>query len=86
MQRHAAVSSAEAEWTIVSRKYPCRVCGGHDRCRTGFGDQFACCARHPSDWPLTTGGWLHRLEVSLELEIDLDAKSEPTGMSVPRVA
>jgi hypothetical protein len=83
MQRRAGVSSVEGEWTAVSRRYPCRICGGVDRCRTGFGHQYACCARSPSDWPLTIGGWLHRLDVSVEIELD----SGPGDAGpVPRVA
>jgi len=75
MQRHAPVSPGEGEWILVSAKRPCRVCGGHEGCRTGFDDQFACCARRPSDWPITTGGWLHRLDVVLEVEVEDRARA-----------
>jgi hypothetical protein len=27
-------------------------------------DDFACCAREPSEWKLTNGSWLHRLRSS----------------------
>jgi hypothetical protein len=54
--------SVEGEWTFVSVKHPCRICGGHEGCRRGFDDSFACCVRRASDWPLTTGGWVHRLQ------------------------
>jgi hypothetical protein len=27
-------------------------------------DDFACCAREPSEWKLTNGSWLHRLRTS----------------------
>ncbi len=57
-------SATEGDWTPVSAKHPCSICGGHDGCRRGFGDAFACCVRTASDWPLTTGGWVHRLELA----------------------
>jgi hypothetical protein len=57
-------ASAEVEWTFVSTKRPCSICGGHEGCRIGEGEQFACCVRTSSDWPLTTGGWVHRLSPS----------------------
>jgi hypothetical protein len=25
-------------------------------------DEFACCSRAPSEWKLTNGSWLHRLQ------------------------
>jgi hypothetical protein len=56
--------SAEVEWTFVSVKHPCSICGGHEGCRIADSEHFACCVRTSSDWPLTTGGWLHRLAPS----------------------
>jgi hypothetical protein len=61
MQRHPLASPAEGEWIPVSSKRPCSICGGQDGCRVGFDGQFAGCARSPSEWPLTTGGWVHPL-------------------------
>jgi hypothetical protein len=61
MHHHAPVSAVEVEWTFVSVKHPCTICGGHDGCRSGFEDEFACCKRVSSEWPLSAGGWVHRL-------------------------
>jgi hypothetical protein len=60
MSHHAHESAADGDWTLVSAKHPCSICGANDRCRRGFSDEFACCVRMASDWPLTTGGWVHR--------------------------
>jgi hypothetical protein len=60
MRHHASVSAVEDEWTFVSAARPCTICAGHDRCRRGS-DEFACCARVSSEWPLSAGGWVHRL-------------------------
>ena len=62
MLRRAQSSGTDGEWKTVSNKQPCRVCGSREACRTGYGEEFACCSRRVSEWPLTTGGWLHRLE------------------------
>jgi hypothetical protein len=61
MRCHASVSAVEVEWTFVSAKQPCTVCGGHAGCRRGLDDEFACCTRVSSEWPLSAGGWVHRL-------------------------
>ncbi len=62
MQPHARFSATEADWTFVSVKCPCRICGSHKGCRTGFDGQFACCTRISSQWPLSVGGWVHRFD------------------------
>jgi len=66
MFRRQAVYAVEVEWTLVSVKGPCTICGGHDSCRRGSGDEFACCTRISSEWPLTVGGWVHRLDLEAE--------------------
>ena len=63
MLRHKVTSSVEVEWTFVSAKRPCTVCGGHHGCRRGFAGEFACCTSVFSEWPLMAGGWIHRLEL-----------------------
>jgi len=70
MLRHKVVSGVEVEWTLVSVKRPCTVCGGHHGCRRGFADEFGCCTRVLSEWPLTAGGWVHRLDLEIELEAE----------------
>lgn len=54
-------SPTEADWEGVSSSSPCPVCGETAGCRTHSDASFACCARRPSDWPMTNGSWLHRL-------------------------
>jgi hypothetical protein len=61
MHHHALVSAVEVEWAFVSVKHPCAICGGHDGCRRGFDEEFACCNRISSEWPLSAGGWVHRV-------------------------
>ena len=61
MRHYASVSAVEVEWTFVSSKHPCSICGGHDGCRSGFEHEFACCKRVSSEWPLSAGGWVHRV-------------------------
>lgn len=73
MLRHKVVSGIEVEWTLVSVKRPCTICGGHHGCRRGFADEFACCTRVFSEWPLMAGGWVHRLELEMDDDAALDA-------------
>ena len=61
MYHHASMTAVEVEWTFVSVKHPCAICAGHDGCRRGFDDEFACCIRVSSEWPLSAGGWVHRV-------------------------
>lgn len=46
----------------VSAGSPCPVCGGAAGCRVHSDFGFASCNNNPSEWPLTTGAWLHRIE------------------------
>jgi hypothetical protein len=46
----------------VSAGSPCRVCGGSAGCRVHSDFGFASCNNTPSEWPLTTGAWLHRID------------------------
>jgi hypothetical protein len=59
----------DADWDGVSEHRPCPVCGAESECSRHVGDAFVSCARRPSDWPLTNGGWLHRLTFSAEEEL-----------------
>lgn len=64
MSYAARSQSQEAEWKLVSEKHPCPICKAADNCHRDLEGAFACCARQPSDWPLTSGAWLHRIERS----------------------
>jgi hypothetical protein len=57
----AAVLDAP-EWVDVSFDCPCRICGAVQGCTSMSDDDFARCLEQPSDWPLVTGGWLHRVD------------------------
>lgn len=53
---------SETDWQAVCAKRPCPVCASVEGPCSGHVDEdFASCARCPSDWPMTNGGWLHRL-------------------------
>ena len=58
----ARSQSQEAEWKLVSERHPCLICQAADGCHRDDEGAFACCSRNPSDWPLTNGSWLHRVE------------------------
>lgn len=66
MYHQASAGAVEVEWAFVSIKRPCAICGGHHGCRRGFGDEFACCTQVLSQWPLTAGGWVHRVRVQVD--------------------
>jgi hypothetical protein len=59
LARHRAPN--DVEWDDVSEHQPCPVCGAESECSRHVDDGFVSCARRPSDWPLTNGGWLHRV-------------------------
>jgi hypothetical protein len=81
MQPHARHSATEAEWTFVSAKSPCRICGHHNGCRSGFEGQFACCTRVSSQWPLSVGGWVHRCDEDAVPALDDLASVPPRLMN-----
>lgn len=60
MRRAVHALASEAEWESVSSDQPCPVCGSSRGCST-HSSVFVSCERISSQWPLTTGAWLHRL-------------------------
>ncbi len=64
---------AETEWSAVSSRQPCALCGGTEGCRVHVDEDFLCCVRVPSDWPVTNGAWLHRVETESSPHIILPA-------------
>jgi hypothetical protein len=54
----------DPEWDDVSECQPCPVCRAESNCSRHVDDAFVSCARCPSEWPLTNGGWLHRVMLS----------------------
>lgn len=64
-------STLDLDWDSVSAREPCAICGAGAVCRRHAVDRFACCVHEPSDWPLSTGGWLHRLTTGATRARDL---------------
>lgn len=60
--RIARSSTLESDWESVSPLHPCPVCSARTGCRLHADAPFACCESEPSEWPLTNGSWLHRLQ------------------------
>jgi hypothetical protein len=61
MTRAVLSAAIDSDWRQVSNERPCPVCGAYEACSIHTADDFACCAREPSDWKLTNGAWLHRV-------------------------
>jgi hypothetical protein len=55
MTRAVLSAAIDSDWRLVSQERPCPVCGAEDACSFHTADDFACCAREPSDWKLTNG-------------------------------
>lgn len=64
MTRAVLTAAIDTDWRLVSQERPCPVCGAEDACSIHTEDAFACCAREPSEWKLTNGAWLHRLQAA----------------------
>ena len=62
MVRYAGAPADPPVWVEVSLVQPCPICGGTSRCAVHEDGEFARCLEIICDWPLVTGGWLHRLE------------------------
>lgn len=62
--RSASDGAVDVEWDRVSEKNPCPICGCDSGCHRHTVDAFVSCARCPSEWPLTNGGWLHRVDAT----------------------
>ena len=62
MTRAVLSGAIDTDWKLVSIERPCPVCGSKDACSIHTKDEFACCAHEPSEWKLTTGAWLHRVQ------------------------
>jgi hypothetical protein len=71
-------STSEFEWEGVSDENPCPICGARSICRLHDDERFACCLQRPSEWPLTNGGWLHRLSREI-VSITTPADRPPTA-------
>jgi hypothetical protein len=54
------LTSEECAWESASSAHPCPVCGADGGCQIHDAEGFVCCTQVRSEWPLTTGAWLHR--------------------------
>jgi hypothetical protein len=62
LARHRSVEAAvDVEWDNVTERDPCPICGSDSGCHRHAEFAFVSCSRRPSEWPLTNGGWLHRV-------------------------
>jgi hypothetical protein len=62
MSRIAPAAVDAPEWIEASSLHPCPVCGGTSQCSIHEDGEFARCLEIICDWPVLTGGWLHRIE------------------------
>jgi hypothetical protein len=62
MSRYAAEWTDALAWIEVSTGQPCPICGGTSRCVVYEDGEFVRCLEVVCDWPVLTGGWLHRIE------------------------
>jgi len=54
---------SDVDWRAVCAKRPCPICGSTEGLCCGHVEEsFACCALRPSEWPMTNGAWLHRVQ------------------------
>jgi hypothetical protein len=72
-----AAQGPTIEWQSVSSGEPCQVCGARRGCRFQAHGNFVCCVNCESDWPLTNGAWLHRVETELILRPEVPGAREP---------
>ncbi|BCV20412.1 DUF3854 domain-containing protein [Moorella sp. Hama-1] len=62
----------------VSRREPCPICGRTDWC--GINSRLAVCMRVESDYPVSNGGWLHKLAPGMVKEEDIaPAETNPAA-------
>jgi hypothetical protein len=67
MTRSVLTAAIDSDWSIVTESKPCPICGSAVGCSLHSNAEFACCAREPSDWKLTNGAWLHRVQSALRM-------------------
>ena len=80
----ARSAMTEADWSATSSIEPCPVCGAAEGCRRHTQQAFVSCLRTVSEWPLTTGAWLHRL-MSTEASLAPRAATDHTSGLIPLV-
>jgi hypothetical protein len=64
------------EWRTASPLCPCPICSETSGCQREIDGGFASCARHPSDWPLTNGAWLHKVLSAAPTKLAIVARND----------
>lgn len=77
MRSNFGSENLDGDWNRVSGVTPCPICGGRAECHTHADEDFVCCLREPSDWRLSNGGWLHRLQPSRGVGASLLTTQDP---------
>ena len=62
MSRYGNAVANVGGWIEVSVVEPCPACGGVNECSVHEDGEFARCLNVVCDWPVVSGGWLHRIE------------------------
>ena len=62
MLRHAYPTVDVPEWVEASSTLPCPVCGSTSGCGILEDGEFVRCLEVVCDWPVSAGGWLHRVK------------------------
>jgi hypothetical protein len=86
MTRAHHANSVDIEWMTVSVRRPCPVCGGSLQCQLQLEGAFAACSKRPSDWPMTSGAWLHRIDLPAPSTLAWDALDRESGVSETRLS
>lgn len=76
MRSMVEANHVDHDWIQVSSAAPCPICGAGENCRIHADEAFACCIREPSDWRLSNGGWLHRVDAE-QADAELDIAPSP---------
>ncbi len=86
MTRAVPSAAIDSDWKLVSHERPCPVCGAGEACSVHTADDFACCTREPSDWKLTNGSWLHRVQASSAVaQVGVLGRAEPVNGNAVRL-
>jgi hypothetical protein len=63
MTRVAPTHAVDLNWRAASAASPCPICGSEEGCQRHIDNNFVSCSQQRSEWPLTNGSWLHRIEI-----------------------
>jgi hypothetical protein len=84
MTRAILSAAIDSDWKQVTPEKPCPVCGSFNACSVHVFEEFACCSLSPSEWKLTNGAWLHRIDDELEVRDSGVVRSGSAALASPR--